>query len=125
MSDSLEHNVNTPNRRTPVALGPPAMWWVAHAIAGVVLGALPLIWGMVTLGRGQTTLPVPRFSIVLKDGAATLFACAMFVAAAGLFSHAFLTCFDRIKHRAASGAKAACGLALLLFIAALVHRAIA
>jgi hypothetical protein len=100
------------------------MWWVAHAIAGVVLGGLPLIWGLVTLSRGQTSLPVPLFSIVLQGGAATLFACAMFAVAAGLFSHAFLTCFEPIKHRAATLAKAGCGLALLLFIAALVHRAI-
>ena len=124
MSASLEPNTSMTGRRPPVATGPSAMWWVAHAIAGVVLGGLPLIWGLVTLGRGETSLPLLRFSVVLQGGAATLFACAMFAAAAGLFSHAFLTCFERIKHRAATGAKAGLGLALLLFIAALVHRAV-
>jgi hypothetical protein len=90
-----------------------------------VLGGLPAVWGLVVLSRAQASIPALRGALVLQDGSATLFACALFATGAGLFSHAFLTCFEPLKHRAASGAKAACGLALLLFIAALVHHALA
>jgi len=116
---------NTQARGSERATRPPALWWAAHAIAAVVLGGAPLTWGLVTLARSETTLPLVRFRIVLHDTAATLFALAMFSAAAGLIAYAFLTCFDRIKHRAEAFAKLAAAATLVLFIAALAHNAIA
>ncbi len=107
------------------ATRPPALWWIAHAVAGVVLGVLPLVWGLVALARGRATLPFYPRSIVLHDTAATLFALAMFSACAGLIAYAFLTCFDRIKHRADALAKLAAAATLLLLITALAHNLIA
>jgi hypothetical protein len=115
---------NTEARGPQRATRPPALWWIAHAVAGVVLGGLPLAWGLVTLAYGETTLPLLRYRIALHGTAATLFALAMLSACAGLFAYAFLTCFDRIKHRADTGAKFAAAAALLLFIAALTYHAI-
>jgi hypothetical protein len=118
-------NRNTHARGPQGATRPPALWWIAHAVAGVVLGSLPLVWGLVALARGRATLPMYPRGIVLHDTAATLFALAMFCACAGLFAYAFLTCFDRIKHRADALAKLAAAATLLLLIAALAYNAIA
>ena len=119
------HETTAADRSSTTATRPSALWWLAHAVAGVVLGGLPLVWGLVVLHRAEVMIPARHGSLVLSGGAATLFAIALFATAAGLFAHAFLTCFEPLKHRAASGAKAACGLALLLFIAALAHHALA
>ena len=115
---------STQARGSQRATRPPALWWVAHAVAGVVLGGLPLVWGLVTLAHGRATLPMYPRGIVLEDTAATLFALAMFSACAGLFAFAFLTCFDRIKHCADALAKLAAAAALVLVIAALAHNLI-
>jgi hypothetical protein len=81
-------------------------------------------WGLVALARDRAKLPIGRWSIILEEGAATLFAGALCAAGAALFAHAFLTCLEPIKHRGATGARLAAGLALLLSIAALTHHAV-
>ena len=100
--------------------GPPLKWYVAHAVAAVVLAAPFLLWGCWTLHSGYTLLPISRFARARLEGiAAELFAWAMITAAPGLVAHVFLTCFDPLKHRADTFARATGALTLLLITAAL------
>jgi len=115
---------NMERGRSGVGLGPGPLWWVAHAIGGFGIGGLFLVWGLVVFSRGEARIPIGIYRrLVLEGGAATLFGWALVAVCAGLIAHMFLTCFERFKHVADTGAKFAAGVALLLFIGALVHHA--
>jgi fermentation-respiration switch protein FrsA (DUF1100 family) len=118
----------TPTSRAKLSLasGPPRLFWVAQAVAAVVIG-VPLIgYGIYALRTGTFFIPsgFHRRLLVLEHGAATLAGWGLIVAGIGAALHAGLTSIDRIKHAASSAARFAGGLALVLFIAALIAHAI-
>ena len=120
-----ESHLSRDKRDAAVARGPGLLWWVAHAIAGFGIGGLFLAWGLTTFANGQTWIPLGwHRRLALEGGAATLFGWAMVAACAGMIAHGFLTCFDRLKHRAESGAKLAALAALALVIVALLAQLI-
>jgi hypothetical protein len=105
-------------------LGPPRIFWVAQFIAAIVIGVPLIAYGMYCLSTGTFFVPYRYLSrlhgIRLDHGAALLAAWACIVGGVGAAIHAGLTSIDRIKHVAAATARFAGGLALLLFIAALI-----
>jgi hypothetical protein len=108
--------------------GPPRIFWIAQFIAAFIIG-LPLIaYGFYCLSTGTFVIPYRYLSrlrgLELEHGAALFAAWACIVGGVGAMIHAGLTSIDRIKHVAASAARFAGGIALLLFIAALVAHAI-
>jgi hypothetical protein len=104
--------------------GPPRIFWIAQFIAAIVIGVPLIAYGIYCLSTGTFFIPYRYLSrlhgLRLEHGAALLAAWACIVGGIGAMIHAGLTSIDRIKHVAASAARLAGGLALLLFIGALV-----
>lgn len=107
--------------------GPPASWWWANAIAALVVSVPLLVWGLLAVSSGHTSIWYWRFGLRRVEFfgvAAKILGAALMVGSCGLFAHMFLTCFDALKWKASSFAKLAGALFLLLFIAAVVQRLI-
>ena len=101
--------------------GPPRIFWVAQFVAAIVIGLPLLVYGIYCLQTGEFSIPYgfrARRLVRMDGGAAQLAAWACVVGGIAAALHAGLTSIDRIKHAAATAARFAAGVALLLFIAA-------
>ena len=103
--------------------GPPRIFWVAQVIAVIVIGLPLIIFGILCLRSGTFFIPFGRRSgrvLEMRHVPAVLASWSCIVAGIAFILHAGLTNFDAIKHAASSAARFAGGIALLLFIGALV-----
>lgn len=123
MQTTLQTPPKAPARSGRTA-GPPRIFFIAQFIAAIVIGVPLIAYGAYCVRSGTFFLPFGYRRMLhglrMEHGAALLASWACIIGGVGAAIHAGLTSIDRIERAAATAARFGGGLALLLFIAALI-----
>ena len=75
--------------------GPPMVWWIGHAVAGVVIGAPLFAWGIPILVTGRATVRCGYwYSTTLTETPAAILGWAMLLSLPAAIAHVFLARFE-------------------------------